>query len=122
MGKEFNIKNINPIWYVIILGVGYFVVRGAISLIQKEKNKSSDFVGTTEAYFKKPYTKAKDESGFSKLYKLGEFDKRQVGEIRNFEQFDILGVRVLDKAKYFNIFADEWIEEENLIIPKGYKY
>ena len=105
--------------FVVVLYRNYIL---KTPVIKSKDNSNSDFSGTSAInVFTKPYTKAKDESGFSNLYQLGQFDKKESMQIKNFEQHDILGIRILDGIKYYNIINDKWIAEKDLVIPTNYE-
>ena len=125
--KKIDIDKVGEVaWWLLSGVILFFVFKYMIletpKVAQVSNNTNSNFAGVSkDTIFSKPHTKASDDSGFSMLYNLGQFDKTESQTIRNYEQFDILETRILDNKKYFRIFANEWISDKDLVIPQKYK-
>lgn len=103
-------------WY-ILAGVGLFIAGYFVG--KSRKSLSSDFAGVSkEDYLKNPYAKASDSSGYSQVFRLSEFFHNPTRKVIDFTQIEILDTRVLNGQKFYGIGKDEYMLEEDIIIPK----
>ncbi|MEI7962071.1 MAG: hypothetical protein WCI04_07080 [archaeon] len=106
---------------VAVIGVSGTLIVYGIKKYRDSRKKTSGFEGiSTNSQFKNPFTKSHEGLGECRVYELGQFEKKEVKTLPNYQECVPLEIRILDEEKYCKISEkNEWILEKDLQLPSN---